>query len=89
MNKCTVLGAAVTKDGNFKNDNGEMIDFQTIKQPGKLEVGGFAYPFDIRLDKGQTPWPVGDQYVLDLDAMVQVNKGVVSLSKFHVLKPVK
>ncbi|WP_241900405.1 G5P family DNA-binding protein, partial [Stenotrophomonas maltophilia] len=52
---------------------------------GKLETGGFAYPFDVRLDKGQPGYPEGE-YELDVESMIQVNKGVATLSKFTVLR---
>ena len=88
--KVTVLDATVAeRGGSFKNDAGENVEFTTRKQRAKLETGGFAYPFDVRLDKGQPAYAVGE-YELDVAAMAQVNKGVLSLSKFTVLRnPIK
>jgi len=86
--KVTVLSATVDeRGGSFKNDKGEEVEFTTRKQKAKLETAGFAYPFDVRLDKGQQPFPEGD-YELDVAAMAQVNKGVLNLSKFTALRSV-
>ncbi|WP_242878178.1 G5P family DNA-binding protein [Stenotrophomonas maltophilia] len=86
--KVTVLKNDVEeRKGSFKNDAGEMVEFTTRKQKAKLEAGGFAYPFDVRLDNGQSGYPEGD-YELDVDSMLQVNKGVASLSKFTVLRAI-
>ena len=84
--KVTVLNSAVDeRGGTFKNGEGEEIEYTTRKQKAKLETGGFAYPFDVRLDKGQAPFAEGE-YELDVAAMAQVNKGVLSLSKFTALR---
>lgn len=84
--KVTVLDSQIDERGGiFKNDRNEDVQYTTRKQKGKLETGGFAYPFDVRLDKGQPPYAVGE-YELDVAAMAQVNKGVVTLSKFTVLR---
>ena len=74
------------RSGSFKGRDGEDIEYSTRKQEGKLEVGGFAYPFEVRLEDGQAPYPKG-RYRLALDKMLQVNKGVASLSKFTRLVP--
>lgn len=87
--KVTVIDAEVIeRGGTFEGNNGEQISYTTRKQKGKLETGGFAYPFDIRLEDGQRPYAVGE-YDLDVAAMAQVNKGVLSLSKFTILRPGK
>lgn len=84
--KVTVLSSSVDeRGGSFKNDAGENVEYTTRKQKAKLETAGFAYPFDVRLDKGQQPYAEGE-YELDIAAMAQVNKGVLSLSKFTVLR---
>jgi len=84
--KVTVLDSQVDeRGGSFKNDRNEDVQYSTRKQKGKLETGGFAYPFDVRLDKGQQPYAIGE-YELDVASMAQVNKGVVTLSKFTVLR---
>lgn len=86
--KVTVLKSDVEeRKGSFKNDAGEMVEFTTRKQKAKLEAGGFAYPLDVRLDNGQTGYPEGE-YELDVDSMIQVNKGVINLSKFTVLRAI-
>ncbi len=86
--KVTVLSSSVDeRGGSFKNDAGENVEYTTRKQKAKLETGGFAYPYDVRLDKGQQPYAEGE-YELDVTAMAQVNKGVLSLSKFTVLRMV-
>lgn len=87
--KVTVLNSSIDeRGGTFKNGEGEEIEYTTRKQKAKLETGGFAYPFDVRLDKGQAPFPEGEYY-LDVASMAQVNKGVLSLSKFTALTPVQ
>lgn len=87
--RVTVLDATpIERSGEFDGRDGEKISYTTRKQKAKLEAGGFAYPFDVRLEDGQKPYPVGD-YTLDLGAMLQVNKGVASLAKFTVLRPLK
>lgn len=84
--KVTVLDSQIDeRGGTFKNDRNEDVKYSTRKQKGKLETGGFAYPFDVRLDNGQPAYAVGE-YELDVAAMAQVNKGVVTLSKFTVLR---
>ncbi|WP_223495080.1 G5P family DNA-binding protein [Stenotrophomonas indicatrix] len=84
--KVTVLKSEIDeRGGNFKNDKGESVAYTTRKQKGKLETDGFAYPFDVRLQDGQPGYPQGD-YELDIESMLQVNKGVASLSKFTVLR---
>lgn len=86
--KVTVLKNEIDeRGGSFKNDAGENVEYTTRKQKAKLETGGFAYPFDVRLDKGQPGYPEGE-YELDIESMLQVNKGVASLSKFTVLRMV-
>lgn len=84
--KVTVLKNEIDERvGTFKNDAGDIVEYTTRKQKAKLETGGFAYPFDVRLDNGQSAYAVGE-YELDVAAMAQVNKGVVTLSKFTVLR---
>lgn len=84
--KVTVLKSEIDeRGGSFKNDKGEDVAYSTRKQKGKLETDGFAYPFDVRLQDGQPGYPQGE-YELDVESMLQVNKGVASLSKFTVLR---
>lgn len=85
--KVTVLDEQpVERSGEFDGRDGEKISYTTRKQKARLEAGGFAYPFDVRLDDGQRPYPKGD-YALDVGAMLAVNKGVATLSKFTALRP--
>ncbi|WP_312704146.1 single-stranded DNA-binding protein [Stenotrophomonas lactitubi] len=84
--KVTVLKSEIDeRGGSFKNDKGEDVAYSTRKQKGKLETDGFAYPFDVRLQDGQPGYPQGE-YELDVESMLQVNKGVATLSKFTVLR---
>lgn len=78
----------VEREGAFKGSNGEMIEYNTRKQDAKIEVGGFAYPYEVRLENGQKPYPAG-VYELDLAAMVECNKKSLSLTKYPVLRPAK
>lgn len=58
MIKVTVLKNEIDeRGGSFKNDAGENVEYTTRKQKAKLETGGFAYPYDVRLDKGQPGYP--------------------------------
>jgi len=87
--KVTVLDSQIAeRGGTFEGNKGEQINYTTRKQKGRIEVGGFAYPIDIRLEDGQPAYAVGD-YELDIASMLQVNKGVMSLSKFTALRPLK
>ncbi|MBV6851814.1 single-stranded DNA-binding protein [Xanthomonas euvesicatoria] len=87
--KVTVLSAEVDeRGGTFKDDEGKDREYTTRKQKAKLEAGGFVYPLDVRLEKGQAAYQPGE-YQLDLEAMVTVNKGAINYSKFHVLRAVK
>lgn len=84
--KVTVLKFEIEeRGGTFEGNKGEQISYTTRKQKARLESDGFAYPFDVRLQDGQPGYPQGD-YELDIESMLQVNKGVASLSKFTVLR---
>ena len=90
MNKLTILKAdANERSGTFEDDNGKERSYTTRKQEAKYEdAAGFAYPFDVRLEDGQKPWPVGE-YSVDWDAMIAVNKRNANLGKYHALVPYK
>ena len=97
MNAATLNGQVVVeildgevkdRQGKFTNDAGESISYHTRKQDARLESGGFAYPYDVRLEDGQGAFRPG-RYTLRLDKMLKVNNGSVSLSKYAVLEPVK
>lgn len=74
------------RGGNFKGRDGEDIAYNTRKQEARLEVGGFAYPYDVRLEDGQKGYAPG-RYRLALEKMITVNKGAHALGKFTVLAP--
>lgn len=85
MSKVTILKAEVEeRGGTFKDDSGNDRSYTTRKQKAKLEVGGFVYPLDVRLEDGQPAYNVGE-YTFDLDEMLSVNKGTLILSKFTKL----
>lgn len=87
--KVTVLSDEVdAREGSFQNERGEDVKYATRKQKARLDVQGFAYPYDVRLEKDQKPYAPGE-YVLDLAAMVQCNKGSINLSKYPVLRAVR
>jgi len=75
------------REGSFRNDAGEQVDYKTRKQTAKLEVGGYAYPYEIKLEKDQKPYAAG-AYHLDLGAMIEVNKKNLNLAKFPVLRSI-
>jgi hypothetical protein len=75
------------RSGTFKNDAGEEIEYSTRKQKARLEAGGFAYPYDVRLEKDQKPFAPG-RYRMNPTKMLTVNKGVHGFSKYPVLEPV-
>ena len=75
-----------TKGGTFKNDAGEDVSYSTRKQDARLEVGGFAYPYSVRLEDGEPPYPKG-RYRFAVEKMLQINKGAHSLGKFTRLAP--
>lgn len=84
----TILAGPKSKPYSFKDDKGDLREGETVYQQAKLEVAGFAYPYKVRLEDGQQAYAQGE-YVLDLAAMVQVNKEAVNLAKFPVLIPLK
>ena len=77
----------VDKEGSFKDENGGTVEYKTRKQEGVMIAGEFRYPYDVRLEADQKPYPEG-MYELDLPAMIQVNKGAHSLGKFTKLRPI-
>ncbi|MDG4488807.1 single-stranded DNA-binding protein [Xanthomonas vesicatoria] len=85
--KVTVLSAQVEeREGTFADDAGKERKYTTRKQKCRIEAGGFAYPYDARLEDGEKAYLPGD-YDLDVDAMLEVNKGNIQLRKFAKLKP--
>lgn len=79
-------GKPVERSGSFKNDNGEQVEYSTRKQEGKLEARGFAYPYEIRLEKDQAPFAPG-RYRMNVAKMLTVNKGAHNIGKYAVLEP--
>jgi hypothetical protein len=87
--KVAILTAALKEnEGTFKGKDGEDVEWSTRKQPARIEFNGFVMPYDVRLDKGQQPYPVGE-YEMDVLAMLKIDKGAHSLQKFPVLIPIK
>jgi hypothetical protein len=72
--------AAVDKDGTFTNDAGDEVKYSTRKQTVRVEVGGFAYPYEIRLEKDQKPYDVG-AYQFDWSQTLEFNKKNMGLAK--------
>lgn len=71
---------------SFVNDAGEKVEGTTLKQDARLESGGYAYPYEVRLEKGQPPFKPG-RYVMNVAKMLTVNKGAHQFSKYPVLEP--
>lgn len=78
-------GEVKDSQGEFTNDEGEKIAYHTRKQPSRLETGGFAYPYDVRLEKDQKAYPPG-RYRMRVSAMLTVNKGMHYIQKYPVLE---
>ena len=81
-------GPLKEREGMFQNDKGEDVNYHTRAHEARLEIGGFAYPFDVRLEQGQKEFEPG-RYVLRLDKMVECNKGKLFLKKYPVLQPLQ
>lgn len=79
-------GSVDERSGTFKDDEGNEREYTTRKQEAKLETMGFAYPYQVRLDKGQAPFAPG-RYRMVVGKMLTVNKGAHAVSKFPVLEP--
>lgn len=76
------------RKGEFKNDKGETVAFETRKQEARMHVNGFVYPYDVRLENGQKEFAPG-RYRLATEKMISVNKGVHNIARYPVLEPVK
>lgn len=74
------------RSGTFIDDEGKERAYKTRKQAARLEVGGFVYPYDVRLEDGQAPFKPG-RYRMNPAKMLTVNKGAHSFSKYAVLEP--
>lgn len=81
-------GNVQERKGEFTNDKGEAVKFETRKQGAKLEVGGFVYPYEVRLENGQPAFRPG-RYRMAVEKMLSVNKGNHSIARFPVLEPLK
>ncbi|PPT53124.1 single-stranded DNA-binding protein [Xanthomonas arboricola] len=85
--KVTVLNSEVDeRGGTFEDEKGKERSYTTRKQKCRLEVDGFVYPYEARLEDGQKAFLPGE-YELDVAGMLQVNKGNIALGKFAKLKP--
>lgn len=80
-------GDPITKNGTFTDDEGKEREYTKRTQDGRLEVGGFVYPYDVRLADGRQPYAPG-RYRFNLGKMLSVNKGNANWSKFAELVPV-
>lgn len=78
----------IDKEGSFTNDAGDSVSYSTRKQAARVECGGFVYPYELRLDKDQKPYPVG-AYQFDWAQTLEFNKKNMGLGKFPRLAPVK
>jgi hypothetical protein len=57
----TILsGTADERGGTFTDDAGKERAYNVRSQKAKLEVAGFAYPYKVRLEEGQQPYPAGE-----------------------------
>lgn len=74
------------RGGNFKGRDGEDIAYNVRTQEARLESGGFAYPYSVRLQDGEKPYPKG-RYRLAVEKMIQVAKGAHGLEKYTRLAP--
>lgn len=81
-------GDVKERAGSFTNDAGEKVDYETRKQDARLEAGGFAYPYEVRLEKDQKAFAPG-RYRMNTAKMLTVNKGVHVFSKYPVLEALK
>lgn len=79
-------GKVDERKGEFTNDKGEKVAYETRAQSGRLEVNGFAYPYQVRLEKDQPAYAPG-AYRMALEHMLQVNKERHGISKYPVLEP--
>lgn len=79
-------GKVEERQGQFTNDKGEKVDYETVTQSARLEVNGFAYPYKVRLEKDQPPYAAG-RYRLALEHMLEVNKERHGIKKYPVLEP--
>ena len=80
-------GEVKERAGSFTNDAGEKVDYEKRTQEARLETCGYAYPYEVRLEKGQPAFKPG-RYVMNVAKMLTVNKGVHGISKYPVLEAV-
>ena len=71
----TILGGVEKKPWEMTGADGKQFTGTSFTQKAKLEVGGFAYPFKVKLQNPEDAYPVGE-YVLDVAAMLTVQKEV-------------
>ena len=75
-----------SKSGTFEDDSGKERAWTTRKQEARMEVNGYAFPYDVRLEEGTEPFKLG-RYRMAVEKMVSVNKGAHVFSKYPVLVP--
>lgn len=80
-------GQIKERAGSFRNDSGETVEYKTRKQEARLEAGGYAYPYEVRLEDGQPAFAPG-RYRMRPEKMLSVNKGAHAFSKFPVLEAI-
>lgn len=80
-------GKVDERKGEFTNDKGEKVAYETRAQAARLEVNGFAYPYQVRLEKDQSAYAPG-RYRMAVEHMLQVNKERHGISKYPVLEPI-
>lgn len=74
--------------GSFTDENGKEVNYDTRKQPARIEADGYVYPGMIPLEKGREPYAPG-RYVMRCDRMITVDQNKkIGWRKFPVLKPV-
>ncbi|MGV8950487.1 MAG: single-stranded DNA-binding protein [Cypionkella sp.] len=85
---CKVLpGPVIDDSGDFEGDDGKPVKWSTRKQEAVVTVGEFKYPYRVRLEGEQLPYPAGDYY-MDMSQMFTVAKKSHYLGKFTKLLPV-
>lgn len=78
----------VARQGEFEDDSGKTVKYDTRKQPAKIEANGYAYPGMIPLEKGQAPHAPG-RYVMRTDKMFGCdNNGRYSFKKYPTLQAI-
>lgn len=80
-------GEVIERAGSFEDDSGKSVAYETRKQEARLEVNGYAYPYKVRLEKGQPAFKPG-RYRMALHKMLKINNEAHGINKFPVLEPI-